>query len=114
MKGRPSQLFVVIVGVAAVLIASIAMAADPKKTPAVDLVAEGAVQPGIYDTISIGGTTLEPANEHVGLPAGVRPGDRVRVRYYTQNGTNYFMEIVREGQAFSTETEAAAGADDQV
>jgi len=89
--------------------AGVAMSADPVKTNIKDKVAGGAIQSTLYDQVTIGGTNFEPANELVGLPEGIRVGDQMRVRYYTQNGTNYYMEIVRDGQAFSTEDAGTPG-----
>lgn len=109
MKRYGKQLILWVVFSVVVSAAGVAMAADPPKVKGTDLVVEGAIQSILYDRVAIGGVSFEPANEMAGLPEGARIGDRVRVRYYTQNGTNYFIEIVRDGQTFSTEDAGAPG-----
>lgn len=49
--------------------------------------------------------TLEPANEHAVVPEWAREGLQVKVGYYVQGYTSYYLKIVKPEESFPGEEE---------
>ena len=47
----------------------------------------------------------EPASENASVPEWATLGTQVKISYYTQNYTNYYHEIVKQGERLQMEKE---------